>query len=56
MKVKISLNKKNEKITKREHAVKGYASSCNVRVVNLLNLELQFKDTQSAIKSKLMES
>ena len=28
----------------------------NVKVLNLLNLELQLKDTESAIKSKLMES
>ena len=54
--MKIVLNEKNEKITKRGHAVKGYASSYNVKVLNLLYLELQLKDTESAIKSKLMES
>ena len=54
--MKIFLNEKNEKITKRAHAVKGYASSYNVKVLNLLNLELQLEDTESTIKSKLMES
>ena len=49
------MNKKNIKITKREHAFKGYASSYNVEILNSFNPELQLKDTESAIKSKLIE-
>ena len=39
------LDKKNVKITKREHDFKGYTS----------NPEIQVKDTESALKSKLIE-
>ena len=49
------LNKKNIKITKREHAFKGYASTYNVEILNSFNPELQLKDTESAIKSNLIE-
>ena len=49
------MNKKNIKTTKREHAFKGYASTCSVEILNSFNLELQLKDTESAIKSKLIE-
>ena len=49
------LSKKNIKVTKREHAFKGQASTYNVEILNSLNAELQLKDTQSAIKSKLIE-
>ena len=49
-----SLDKKNIKITKREHSFKGYASTYNVEVLNSFNPELQLKDTESAIKSKLI--
>ena len=47
------LNEKNIKITKREHAFKGYASTYNVEMI--FNPELQLKDTESAIKSRLIE-
>ena len=47
-----SLNEKNVKITKRAHAFKGFASSCNVEILNSFNPELQLKDTESAIKKK----
>ena len=43
------------KITKRELAFKGYASFCHVEILNSFNPELQLKDTESAIKSKLIE-
>ena len=43
-KCKKFFNKNGEKITKREHAFKDYAST-----------ELQHKDTASAIKSKWIE-
>ena len=49
------MNEKNIKLTKREHACKGYASIYNVEILNSLNAELQLKDTESAIKSKLIE-
>ena len=44
------LNEKNTKITKLAHAFKGYACFYNVEI---LNSELQLKDTESAIKNKL---
>ena len=49
------LNEKNIKITKREHAFKGFASTYNVEILNYLKLELQLKYTESVIKSKLIE-
>ena len=47
------LNKKNMRITKREHTFKGFASTYNVESLNSFNPELQIKDTESAIKNKL---
>ena len=38
------------KITKRTHC---FASSYNVEILNSFNLDLQLKDTESAIKNKL---
>ena len=49
------LNEKNIKITKQEHAFRGYASTYNVEILNSFNPELQLKDTASAIKSNLIE-
>ena len=49
------MNEKNIKIAKREHAVKGYASTYNVETLNSLNPELQLKDIESAIKNKLIK-
>ena len=49
------MNEKNIKIIKREHAFKGYASTYNIEILNSFNPELQLKDTESAIKSKLIE-
>ena len=49
------MNKKNVKITKREHAFKAYASTYNIEIVNSFNPELQLKNTESTIKSKLIE-
>ena len=46
-------NVKNE--AKRAHAFKGYGSYYHVDVLNTFNPELEPKDTQSAIKSKLIE-
>ena len=49
------MNKKNVKITKRERASKGFASTYNVKILNSLNPELQLKDTESGIKNKVKE-
>ena len=49
------LNEKNIKITKREHAFTGYASTYNVEIFNSFNPETQLKDIESEIKSKLAE-
>ena len=49
------MNERNVKITKREYVFKGYASSFNVAILNSFNSELQLKDTESAMKSKLIE-
>ena len=49
------LNEKNVKIKKRPHTFKGYATSHNVEILNSFNPELLLKDTESAIKSKLIE-
>ena len=43
------------KITKWEHAFKGYASAYTVEILNSFNPELQLKYTESAIKGKLIE-
>ena len=39
---------------KRSHAQKGYASTFNVKILDSSNSELQLKDTESAIKKKLI--
>ena len=54
-KSEIFLYKKTIKITKREHAFKGFASTYNVEILNSFNSEVQLKDAASAIKSKLIE-
>ena len=43
------------KTTKQEHAFKGFAGTYNVEILNCFNTELQLKDTESAIKSKMIE-
>ena len=48
-------NQKNFKISKREHAFKGFACTYNVEILNSFNSELQLQDTESAIKSKLID-
>ena len=53
-KSEIFLNEKCIKI-KAEDAFKGFASTYNVGILNSFNPELHFKDTESAIKSKLIE-
>ena len=49
------LNEINVKITKRPHAFKGFASSDNVKILSYFNPELQLKDIEFEIKSKLID-
>ena len=49
------LNKKDVEITKQAHAFKGFSSAYNVEILNSFNPELQLKDTESTIKSKLID-
>ena len=43
-----------EKIIKQSYAFKGYASSYDVEILISFNPELQLKDTESAVKNKLI--
>ena len=45
----------NARITKQSPALKGYANSHNVEILKSLNPELQLKDTEPVIKSKLID-
>ena len=47
--------KENAKITKQSLAYKGYASTYSFEILNSCNPKLQLKDTESAIKSKLVD-
>ena len=47
--------KKKVKITKQEHAFKGFAGTRNGEILISFNSEVHLKDTKSAIKSKLIE-
>ena len=49
------MNENNVKIRKQAHAFKGFGSSYNVEILNSFNPELQLKDTESSVKSKLIE-
>ena len=49
------MNEKHIKKTKREHAFKSYASTYNVETLNYFNPEIQFKDIESVIKSKIRQ-
>ena len=42
-------------MTKWAYAFKGFATSYNVTILNSFNFELQLKDIESAIKSKLID-
>ena len=48
------LDGKSAKIAKQSHAFKGYASSYNVEILNFLNLEPQFRDSEFANRNKLI--
>ena len=43
------------KIAKQANAFEGYESRYNIEISNSFNTELQLKDTESAINSKLIE-
>ena len=43
------------KISKWEHVFEGFASTHSVKILNSFNPKLQLKDTESAIKSSLIE-
>ena len=47
--------KKKKKTTKWAHAFKAFASSYNVEILNSFNPELKLKDSESSIKSKLID-
>ena len=47
--------KKNANITKESRACKGYTNTYNVEIWNSFNLELQLKNTQFAMKNKLIK-
>ena len=49
------LNEKNVRITKQKHAFKSFPSSYNVHILNSFSPELQIKDSESTIKSKLID-
>ena len=49
------MNKKNKTTRKRKHVFKGYARTYNVKILSSFNPEIQLKDTESAIKSKLIK-
>ena len=46
---------KNAKTTNLSNAYKGSASTCNVEILNSFIPELQLKNTESAIKNKLID-
>ena len=48
------LNQKKQH-EKQEHTFKGFASTFNVEILNSFNPEIQLKETESAIKSKLIK-
>ena len=54
-KVQIFWRQINVKITTQVHAFKGYNGAYNVKILNSFNPELQFKNTKSVIKSKLIK-
>ena len=47
------MDEKNLKITKRAHAFKGSANSCNYEVLNACDPEIHLKNAESTIKNKL---
>ena len=49
------LSQKTVNITKRDHEFKGFASTYDVEILNSFNAEVQIKDSESVIKSKLRE-
>ena len=52
-KSEVFFNEINIKITKRENAFKGLASTYSVKILNCFSPDMHLKDTGSAIKNKL---
>ena len=48
------MHEKYAKITKGSHAYKGHAIAYSAKILNSCNPKLQLKDTESAIKNKLI--
>ena len=48
-------SQKYAKISKPTHDFKGYTRSYQVEILDSFNLKLQIKDTESAIKDKLIK-
>ena len=49
------MDEKNGKVAKQFYACKGYGSTHSVEILNYFNPELQLKDKESAIASKLID-
>ena len=47
--------KKNAKIAKQSHTYKSFASSYNINILISFSAELQIKDTESAVRSKVID-
>ena len=46
---------KKRKFFKQKDVFKIFSNSCNVEILNYFNPKLELKDTESAIKSKLID-
>ena len=49
------MKKKKAKIIKRFHAYKSFASTYSPEIFNYFNHQLQFKDTEHAIRNNLID-
>ena len=49
------LDAKSAKVTNRTHTYKRYASTYSIKILNSFYLELQGKDTEYAIRNKLLD-
>ena len=53
-KIEKVLDEKKKKITKQSHPYKGYAGSYSVEILDSFHHELQLKDTDDAIRNKVI--
>ena len=49
------MDAKSAKVTNRTHTYKRYASTYSIKILNSFYLELQGKDTEYAIRNKLLD-